>query len=127
MLPRRSSRRCRAGANLGFLYATDALARRLGGIAHAVCASGPASPTGSAASVLGICASGIENPSTRPALAVMAAALPADSFRVFAADRRRFRALRRRDGVLAGAASRRSASSTAIRAQPTIAETHRRR
>ena len=68
------------GANLGFLYATDALAGDLGsiltflrecsGIEHWIGTTG-----------FGIAASGIEY-HDRPALAVMVAALPDDSFRM---------------------------------------------
>ena len=70
------------GANLGFLYATDALGEDLASILTFLRErTRIADWVGSVG--LGICASGVETFAT-PGLAIMVAALPADSFRVFA-------------------------------------------
>ena len=71
-----------AGANLGFLYATDALSGDLGSILTFLRErTRIADWVGSVG--LGICTSGIET-FDAPGLAVLVAALPEDSFRVFA-------------------------------------------
>ena len=71
-----------AGANLGFLYATDALADDMGSLLALLRgATGVEHWVGSVG--LGIAASGTEV-YERPAVAVLIAALPPDSFRVFA-------------------------------------------
>jgi small ligand-binding sensory domain FIST len=70
------------GANLGFVYATDALSGELASILTFLRERTRIDDwVGSVG--LGICASGVETFET-PGLAVMVAALPADSFRVFA-------------------------------------------
>ncbi len=71
-----------AGANLGFLYATDALSDDLASILTFLRErTRIADWVGSVG--LGICASGIETFET-PGLAILVAALPEGSFRVFA-------------------------------------------
>jgi len=71
-----------AGANLGFLYATDALADRLGEVFAALRErTGVSHWVGSVG--MGVCATGVEY-YDRAALAVMVGALPGDAFRVFA-------------------------------------------
>lgn len=70
-----------AGANLGFVYVTDALAGDLAAIHnHLRRATGIEHWVGSAA--FGVCAEASEY-FARPAMAVMAATLPEDAFRVF--------------------------------------------
>jgi small ligand-binding sensory domain FIST len=70
-----------ADANLGFLYATDALAGDLGGIVALLRErTGIADWVGSVGA--GVCG-GTRESFGRPALAAMAAALPPDRFRVF--------------------------------------------
>jgi small ligand-binding sensory domain FIST len=71
-----------AGANLGFLYATDELSDDLGSILTFLRErTRVADWVGSVG--LGICASGVET-FGKPGLAILVAALPADTFHVFA-------------------------------------------
>jgi len=72
-----------AGANLGFVYASDAFAADFADIAaHLEARTGIAHWVGSVG--VGVCATGVEY-FDEPALCVLSARLPADSFRVFAA------------------------------------------
>ncbi len=67
--------------NLGFIYVTDALAPELAGILGFLRESTPIEDWAGAAG-FGVCASGREYVET-PAMALMAAALPSDAYRVF--------------------------------------------